>query len=224
MQSSLLPVVVVVALLVGSIPAVGETSKAQSSSFRSAQVRVVGENLVVGSWVPNPLASKKSAVRVAVVATWCPHSSNLMTALDKYDFVRKHVDALVVFDSELSTIRQKLDEAVKGGEITKARAKQIYDQVASRPYPLFDPKVLANRKLPVFMVKMGAFDNRGFPAYVTCTREKCAETEGLDLIYPALGEREEGGTLDTLLKERHISRAERTTEQVFDALVRSYLK
>jgi hypothetical protein len=141
-----------------------------------AKLTFNGRRAKTQAWSTSDRISTKKTVRLIVLASWCPHSQNMITALVRHPELRSQYDFLVLADDETDRIVETFALANK---ISMAKAQAEMAKLAKQNgVHLFDTKFLADSELDFYISKVAEYENafQGYPALVACTGRLCRST------------------------------------------------
>ena len=132
-----------------------------------------GSAVIKEQWRDSTQVVKKSEVTVAVFATWCPYSVELIEEISADPVLASQIDFLLLLDSEFD---DAVARAVRENELTPEEAKQIQERARKENLFLVAPEVALAHKNLTFYVAKGEFFNmriNGYPSVLTCTTKEC---------------------------------------------------
>jgi hypothetical protein len=138
-------------------------------SFLVAELRGAPKAITIGPWTDSTAVHQSSTVTVAVLASWCPYSVELLEKTAENNL--KMFDFVVFYESEFA---DAVDREVRHDKIKPAAGEKIKKQARRVGRFLVDPDVLKH-ELPYFVIKKDQFKVQvnSFPSIVDCDSYGC---------------------------------------------------
>ena len=156
------------ALLVLSLAVIPANAWGFSYPFSVSKLQVSGNRVRRGAWLSSDQLARNGKLRLAVVATWCPHCKKLIKKLARNAALRRKVDAVVILDSDL-------DSGLAEGGITGDKARSLREKRLNE-YGMaiaYIKPLKGNGPLPMYVASARDVRIRATPSFFLCGDGAC---------------------------------------------------
>ncbi len=139
----------------------GETENFEIESFLVAKLNGDIKNLTIGSWNDLFYSTKKDSVKVAIIASWCVYSLEMLKKISPNEF-----DFIVLFDDELQVFYTKNNYE---------NSNKIRELSEKMGIFLVNPEILNHIFLPIYMAKSENLKKKikAYPTILSCKKAGC---------------------------------------------------